>query len=112
MVRSLHSAWFSQRRSVESPCGDIAIIARIKNDSVFKDRCDPDSSPGGPRTAGHRENLGGADRDRTDDLRLAKPALSQLSYSPMDHVVESTHGGPGKIRTSDLALIRRALSTD
>ena len=26
---------------------------------------------------------GGADRDRTDDLRLAKPALSQLSYSPM-----------------------------
>ena len=25
---------------------------------------------------------GGADRDRTDDLRLAKPALSQLSYSP------------------------------
>ena len=28
------------------------------------------------------ENLGGADRDRTDDLRLAKPALSQLSYGP------------------------------
>ena len=25
---------------------------------------------------------GGAERDRTDDLRLAKPALSQLSYSP------------------------------
>ncbi len=25
---------------------------------------------------------GGADRNRTDDLRLAKPALSQLSYSP------------------------------
>ena len=24
----------------------------------------------------------GADRDRTGDLRLAKPALSQLSYSP------------------------------
>ncbi len=27
---------------------------------------------------------GGADRDRTDDLRLAKPALSQLSYSPTE----------------------------
>jgi hypothetical protein len=26
--------------------------------------------------------LGGAERDRTVDLRLAKPALSQLSYSP------------------------------
>jgi hypothetical protein len=25
---------------------------------------------------------GGADRDRTGGLRLAKPALSQLSYSP------------------------------
>ena len=29
-----------------------------------------------------RSNHGGAGRDRTDDLRLAKPALSQLSYSP------------------------------
>ena len=29
-----------------------------------------------------RYRPGGADRDRTDDLRLAKPALSQLSYSP------------------------------
>ena len=27
--------------------------------------------------------FGGAERDRTDDLRLAKQALSQLSYSPM-----------------------------
>jgi hypothetical protein len=26
----------------------------------------------------------GAGRDRTDDLRLAKPALSQLSYSPVE----------------------------
>ena len=30
--------------------------------------------------------LGGADRVRTDDIRLAKPALSQLSYSPVDRV--------------------------
>lgn len=29
-----------------------------------------------------RENLCGADRDRTDDIQLAKLALSQLSYSP------------------------------
>ena len=27
-------------------------------------------------------DVGGADRDRTGDLRRAKPALSQLSYSP------------------------------
>ena len=26
--------------------------------------------------------IGGADRDRTDDLMLAKHALSQLSYGP------------------------------
>jgi hypothetical protein len=31
---------------------------------------------------GRNLESGGADRDRTDDLRLAKPALSQLSYSP------------------------------
>ena len=29
-----------------------------------------------------RIHLGGADRTRTDDIRLAKAALSQLSYSP------------------------------
>ena len=27
-------------------------------------------------------DVGGGERDRTDDLRLAKPALSQLSYAP------------------------------
>ena len=37
--------------------------------------------------ARRRRAAGGADRDRTDDLRLAKPALSQLSYSPV-------RGGP------------------
>ena len=31
---------------------------------------------------------GGADRDRTDDLKLAKLALSQLSYGP-DHPIVS-----------------------
>ena len=29
-----------------------------------------------------KELFGGADRDRTDDLKLAKLALSQLSYGP------------------------------
>ena len=33
---------------------------------------------------------GGADRDRTDDLKLAKLALSQLSYGP--NSIESTIG--------------------
>ena len=30
--------------------------------------------------------LGGGERDRTDDLLLAKQALSQLSYSPFHPV--------------------------
>ena len=46
---------------------------------------------------------GGANRDRTDDLLLAKQALSQLSYGP------NNTGGSGWIRTTDLTLIRGAL---
>jgi hypothetical protein len=45
-----------------------------------------------PQTGGFlaiQEIAGGADRVRTDGLRLAKPALSQLSYSPM-----RSDGGP------------------
>ena len=41
-------------------------------------------TPEGTRFGSNRQSHhGGADRDRTDDLRLAKPALSQLSYSPV-----------------------------
>ena len=36
---------------------------------------------------------GGASRDRTDDLKLAKLALSQLSYGPATR----GNGGPGRI---------------
>ena len=42
-----------------------------------------------------RRKFGGADRDRTDDIKLAKLALSQLSYSP--EIVTLKNGGPGKI---------------
>ena len=44
-------------------------------------RCGPLVGP--QRASGVR--IGGADGDRTHDLRLAKPALSQLSYSPEGH---------------------------
>jgi hypothetical protein len=45
-------------------------------------------------------NGGGADRDRTDDLKLAKLALSQLSYGPRDRRSADRRsaaqvGGPG-----------------
>src|SRR5258708_13725685 len=61
--------------------------------------------PEGPRGPAERKSSGGAERDRTDDLRLAKPALSQLSYSPVEpgtaasessaHSPPSPEGGNG-----------------
>ncbi len=54
---------------------------------------------------------GGAGRDRTDDLRLAKAALPHLSYSPVVDIVVGGQGvgGPKWIRTTDLTVISRAL---
>ena len=57
---------------------------------------------------------GGARRDRTDDLMLAKHALYQLSYGPLSEplrraVGRATDGRPGWTRTTDLTLIRRTL---
>ncbi len=50
----------------------------------------------------------GADRDRTDDLRLAKPALSQLSYSPVGAVGAARYVGQGRVElpTSRLSGVR------
>ena len=42
-----------------------------------------------------RDSGGGASRDRTDDLKLAKLALSQLSYGPSGLAV-CEHGGPSR----------------
>ena len=71
---------------------------------------------------------GGARRDRTDDLMLAKHALYQLSYDPLHlggrvqlgAVIDLSSarprvtqkrkcGGPRQTRTADLTLIRRVL---
>jgi hypothetical protein len=43
------------------------------------------------------EANGGARRDRTDDLMLAKHALSQLSYGPVwkGNLTDGSNGGPG-----------------
>ena len=50
----------------------------------------------------------GAERDRTDDLRLAKPALSQLSYSPVGVVFSAHRVGQGRVElpTSRLSGVR------
>jgi hypothetical protein len=57
--------------------------------------------PGEPGPGFIPEQIGGAERDRTVDLRLAKPPLSQLSYSPDSRHLEfralkaRERGGPG-----------------
>ena len=43
--------------------------------------CDPPLTARSPQT---QNKTGGGERDRTDDLMLAKHALSQLSYTPDD----------------------------
>ena len=51
------------------------------------------------------EIIGGGERDRTDDLLLAKQALSQLSYTPSGKEI----GGSGWVRTIDPRLIKTVL---
>ena len=74
------------------------------------DRWDPRWQPTPP--GGHRafqgplplreavpKSSGGADRARTDDLRLARAALSRLSYSPVP-VVSTGPTGPVRLRAA------------
>ena len=62
------------------------------------------------RMFGSTPGFGGARRDRTDDLKLAKLALSQLSYGPNSVTSTQTKTGwPKWTRTTDLTLIRRVL---
>jgi hypothetical protein len=57
------------------------------------------------KTSWHpRREGGGGERDRTDDLMLAKHALSQLSYTP-----SISPGGSGWVRTTDPRLIKTVL---
>ena len=52
-----------------------------------------------------RSRAGGADRDRTDDLKLAKLALSQLSYGPKtDRVLLQQMVGPERVERSTSRL--------
>ena len=101
-----------------------AMSRRCSNDE--RQRANPRASANNPLStptafdraafaATRRLHHGGADRDRTDDLKLAKLALSQLSYGPafakasagkpnkaalgrgLPTVASAKVGGPGKI---------------
>ncbi len=63
----------------------------------------------GKHRASRTSTVSGADRDRTDDLRLARAALSQLSYSPTYHACKSVaEVGLGRVElpTSPLSGVR------
>ena len=100
-------------RFASNPCVCVELL-RLRPTRRREGQDDPSSVSRTPN--------GGARRDRTDDLMLAKHALSQLSYGPVEeqntdarrHRSVSRHpssdsGGPGRTRTSDLTLIKRAL---
>lgn len=74
-----------------------------------------------PRRSEAFKIVGGGKGVRTPGLRLAKPALSQLSYTPFRNkhpsgdsalagvFIAKEDGGPDKIRTCDLPVISRTL---
>ena len=73
--------------SDQSPLYDVKNHARVSRRTQHAKRCFADDFLGS--SASLRESTsaikpsGGARRDRTDDLMLAKHALSQLSYGPV-----------------------------
>jgi hypothetical protein len=75
---------------------------------IVKEQQKQPGSKARPKRAQTRLGLifetGGGERDRTDDLLLAKQALSQLSYTPA-----KLAGGSGWIRTNDPRLIKTVL---
>ncbi len=58
----------------------------------WRERNDRTPGKSGPKDPS-RPRFGGARRDRTDDLLLAKQALSQLSYGPLERTVSSECDG-------------------
>jgi hypothetical protein len=59
---------------------------------------EPPASQAGKQIRDRRHHeSGGADRDRTDDLKLAKLALSQLSYGPDHRAHAKRHGSDRSI---------------
>ena len=90
-----HSCIATLGRSIET-----SGVRRLSGDLVVNERW-PVNRPTRTATGPSWGNcVRGADRDRTDDLRLAKPALSQLSYSP-ERVDRAPLRSPGR------SLVRR-----
>ena len=89
LVRSLYLlvlvtlAFNCQRSTATTTCTRCKTVCIQSSGAVFTMAC----------------SLGGDDRDRTDDLRLAKPALSQLSYIPSGKPAGPAHARPLRVST-------------
>ncbi len=57
--------------------------AALRRPSGYGGQPSPTEAGGLPAEAASAAKAGGASRDRTGDLKLAKLALSQLSYGPV-----------------------------
>ena len=75
--RNFHSVPVGRR--IDDP-NDRSRATGVVNRSLCAFSIEPERS----RLLTLMNGFGGADRTRTDDIRLAKAALSQLSYSPLD----------------------------
>lgn len=106
--------WSGWRPQLRQPCGTNLI-------GVWRDRqatgrsfflfSSPSQNPASnAKCSNQMRDSSGDDRDRTGNLRLAKPALSQLSYVPKrkSEARMSKSAKPGSdIRASDLSAIGR-----
>ena len=108
---SAYTAHHCAHTAERSPLHDVRQPApRDRGSTRYKSRCMDEF-----RKARSRHNrstaappkIGGARRDRTDDLLLAKQALSQLSYGPVEGRLEKLVGlGRFELPTSRLSSAR------
>jgi hypothetical protein len=77
----------------------------VQTNQLLHDVNEPDLAPRREKeimSSGRLDRMsnGGADRDRTGDLKLAKLALSQLSYGP----IQGTVVGKPEVRSVDCPI--------
>ena len=77
--RSFEDRWRRRALRLSRRCRDLQIL--FSSEAPLS-QSSPTNRTHPPPPRPRRANLGGARRDRTDDLMLAKHALSQLSYGP------------------------------
>ena len=100
-VQMRHFEMYSHKCEPTQNVKNFIQIVKEQNESYIHDsskifhqqrRATPDSIPHNLEHSPHRfTKIGGARRDRTDDLLRARQELSQLSYGPYNN------GGSGKI---------------